>query len=255
MTKSVVLFEKSNVIPEIQVSNSFEVVPSEIIASEQVVLDNNLIRINETNSKITIDAVYEKTGEYYLVINNLDSKTDSKWEVESTNVREIVNFKSSNNPAYSNRHDFVINLGYKDNLNDTITIMFPDVGEYTFDSIEVLYLPVDQQVLGLQELKEKGIRSIDFDNNNIETNISLSTPSFMYMSIPFNIGWKAYDNGVETNIVKSNVGYMGIQLPSGNHHIELKYSTPLLKEGLIVSLLGLLGFMCLFVYMNNANKR
>ena len=47
-------------------------------------------------------------------------------------------------------------------------------------------------------------------------------------------------DGKETELIKTDVMYMGAVLEPGTHYIELRYQTPHLKEGAIVSLSAIL---------------
>ena len=61
----------------------------------------------------------------------------------------------------------------------------------------------------------------------------------MFISIPYNKGFKAYVNGKETPIYSANIAYMGISLNEGYNKVEFKYETPYLKSGFKISLLAL----------------
>ena len=51
--------------------------------------------------------------------------------------------------------------------------------------------------------------------------------------------WKAYVDGKETEILRANYAFMGLNLSEGHHEIVLKYHVPYLTEGIIVSLVSL----------------
>ena len=53
-------------------------------------------------------------------------------------------------------------------------------------------------------------------------------------------GWKAYDNGKQVKSEQVNGMFEGIYLNKGDHHITLKYETPGLKIGAVVSLFSLI---------------
>lgn len=58
---------------------------------------------------------------------------------------------------------------------------------------------------------------------------------YLFLSIPHDEGWRAYVDGNETEIVDIN-GLMAVPVKKGKNIIMLQYTTPLLKEGLFVSL-------------------
>ena len=70
---------------------------------------------------------------------------------------------------------------------------------------------------------------------------------YFVTSIPYDEGFKVYvDNKVvEKQIV--NKSFLGFKLSKGNHNIKIVYKSPLQKEGLILSFLGLVSFVSLSI--------
>ncbi len=63
--------------------------------------------------------------------------------------------------------------------------------------------------------------------------------NLLFFSVPYDEGFKAYINGEETEIEKVNIGFMAIRVKAGSdNEIEFKYTTPYLKEGVIISIAG-----------------
>lgn len=80
--------------------------------------------------------------------------------------------------------------------------------------------------------------------------IELEQPEIVFFSIPCNEGFTVKVNGVEQQPIKVNIAFMGILCNEGINHITAQYRTPLLHEGVIISVLALL-LMCSAVYINN----
>ncbi len=78
--------------------------------------------------------------------------------------------------------------------------------------------------------------------NQIVGNISLTSPQLMFFSIPYHRGWSAKVNGQRAELLKVNIGFMGLMLDPGEHHIELSYTPVFYYEGWCIFLLGLLIF-------------
>jgi uncharacterized membrane protein YfhO len=64
----------------------------------------------------------------------------------------------------------------------------------------------------------------------------------MVFSIPYSKGWSAYVNGKKTKLLRANTMFMALPLKAGFYNIELKYFTPGLKLGMILSIVGFLLF-------------
>ena len=77
------------------------------------------------------------------------------------------------------------------------------------------------------------------------------------MTIPYSSGWRAYIDGVETEILKADTMYMAVDVPEGTHQIEFYYCTPYLKKGAGLSGLGILSVIgiVIFRYRNGRKKQ
>lgn len=82
--------------------------------------------------------------------------------------------------------------------------------------------------------------------NGFKAKANVEKESLMFFSVPFDEGFTAYVNGNETKIENVFDGLCAIRVPAGECEIEFKYETVGLKEGLIITIGGLLMF---FIYM------
>jgi uncharacterized membrane protein YfhO len=82
-----------------------------------------------------------------------------------------------------------------------------------------------------------------FSQKYIAGEISLDVPQMIFFSIPIDRGWNAYVNGSPVPLIKANIGFMGLLLTPGTHHIELKYSVDHLPETATVSCLFFVGYV------------
>jgi uncharacterized membrane protein YfhO len=62
-------------------------------------------------------------------------------------------------------------------------------------------------------------------------------------SIPYSKGWTAFVNGKKTELLRANTMYMALPLKAGDYEIVLKYRTPGLTLGILISLLAVLLFI------------
>lgn len=74
-----------------------------------------------------------------------------------------------------------------------------------------------------------------FEDGNIKFNTKVDSEKTLFLSIPYNKGWKVIDNGKEIEIIKDNY-FILIPLEPGEHNIELQYTTPYIGLGIILSL-------------------
>lgn len=96
---------------------------------------------------------------------------------------------------------------------------------------------MEHYVDGVQERMENTMEHIKIDTNKIKGTIDLKEPKLLCLSIPYSTGWRAYIDGREAPLYQANIMHMALDVDSGKHSIQLEYHTPLLKEGIWISLL------------------
>lgn len=80
-----------------------------------------------------------------------------------------------------------------------------------------------------------------YDIHNIKIKATVSKPAIMVLSeIYYPSGWKAYVDGIETHIYKTNYVLRSIFLEPGSHTIEFKFAPASFKLGLWISLVTLI---------------
>jgi hypothetical protein len=94
-----------------------------------------------------------------------------------------------------------------------------------------------------EKLKETSAISFSRDANGFSATVSRTEETLVFFSVPYSEGFTATVNGETAEIVKANVGFMAVAVPEGVSEIRFNYTTPLLKEGVIVSLSSLIVFL------------
>ena len=87
--------------------------------------------------------------------------------------------------------------------------------------------------------------------NHISGTVTLTQKKLMFLSIPFDRGWSARVDGKKAELLKLNVGFMGLVLEPGSHTIELEFKPPYLVAGAGISLVSLLAFAGLLFRSRN----
>jgi len=95
--------------------------------------------------------------------------------------------------------------------------------------------------------------SFEFDSHSFTSHITLSKPSLVFFSVPYNKGWTAKVNGREVDVEKVSYGFMAVAVPAGDSVIEFEYRTRGLREGFFITLTGLAGLVC-YVYATRRSK-
>ena len=51
-------------------------------------------------------------------------------------------------------------------------------------------------------------------------------------------GWKAYVDGVGTDIIQTDIGMRAVEVPAGAHRVKMKYAPGSIRIGLALTCLG-----------------
>lgn len=152
----------------------------------------------------------------------------------------------------SGRKDFVINLGYWEEPNTSITVTFPKRGVYTIDALEVYNVPMDDYDIKIENLQMSTLQDVKFGIDCVSGELECEWPQLLCMAIPYSKGWKALVDGEETDVLLVNERYLGVAVAEGRHEIVFTYQMPYGKAGIALSLTGVMGLLLLAVLTEKA---
>ena len=92
------------------------------------------------------------------------------------------------------------------------------------------------------KLKASSLHLNYFANNGFEGGINARIKQLVFFSFPFDSGWKAQVNGKDAPILMVDGGLSAVLVEPGNNSISFRYFPPYVKEGLILTLLGLFAY-------------
>ena len=119
-----------------------------------------------------------------------------------------------------------------------------DMKSYVASDEEGLHLTDDKTLANdSKKLSETSAISFTRDTKGFSASVDRSKTSLVFFSVPYSKGFSATVNGEKAEIIKANVGFMAVVVPAGVSEIRFDYATPLLKEGIIVSLSALIIFI------------
>ena len=79
----------------------------------------------------------------------------------------------------------------------------------------------------------------EYNKDSLKATINVKEDNLLYTSIPYDKGMKVLVDGKEVEQIKIFDTLIGIELESGEHTIEFKYVPRGLKEGAVMSLIGI----------------
>ena len=105
-----------------------------------------------------------------------------------------------------------------------------------FNPREVVYLEkgINTKIEPIED--GASIKITEYKNEKISLEAKATGKNFLLLSEIYYPEWKAYVDGKEVEIIKSNYFMRGILLSEGNHKIEFKYESPKFETGKMASL-------------------
>jgi len=108
---------------------------------------------------------------------------------------------------------------------------------------------MDKQLFeqGYALLAAETLQLTKFTEKTVTGTITTSKGGLLYTSIPYSKYWRAYRNGIKSEIVLIDGCMMALPLSAGNHNIEFKYYNYDLTIGFIISLVSLVMFVMMLL--------
>lgn len=241
----------------------------EITETDGVRLESGRLSANRKGTILLMVEDVPEDCELYLYFRGiqlesiLDSSArfDSDYSVKITACRETKGLSSEKNTRISNsnyqwpvlRDDVAFNLGCGPSGESSIRITFDKSSEFTVEAIEVIAVPMSAYSEYAQALREYALEDAEVGADRVAGFIAVPETRILQFSVSYSSGWTAYLDGEKTEALRSDIMYMSVIVPEGEHQVELVYQTPGLRTGLMISAVTLviwLGFECF-----NAQRR
>ena len=89
------------------------------------------------------------------------------------------------------------------------------------------------------EKRERACESFETSKTGFTASVNMEEENLLFFSVPYDDGFTAYVDGIETGIVKVDFGLSAVVVPEGRHDIEFKYSLKTVIKKTIKKLLTL----------------
>ena len=99
--------------------------------------------------------------------------------------------------------------------------------------------------------------SFKTDSKGFTAAVTRESDSLVFFSVPYDDGWSATVNGVQTAVEKVNSGFMAVKVGVGDSVIRFRYETPGLITGIKISLISatiFLIYIIVFLILNRNKK-
>ncbi|MCR5063461.1 MAG: YfhO family protein [Treponema sp.] len=204
--------------------------------SPEINIDENtfFVKSNDGGCADIVFNSYSK-GEYYLVFDGLDYKNGKRttWNAGEISVSYLnsetnnsftksFQIREKNDQAYSDKHNFIYNIGYIDS-HDTEMIFrmsFYGAGEYSFKDMKIICQPVENIPDYVAALTQDEIK-YNYENGRMFVSCNLNADRILCVSAPFQKGSYALVDGIKQKCFCVNNFATGIIVPPGKHEITV----------------------------------
>lgn len=129
------------------------------------------------------------------------------------------------------QHRYLFEFG-ECKAGDEITITNDNESNISF---QVYRLNLDMVDKVYETLSQQTMVTEEFSDAYIKGSIEVTEAGRLIFSIPYESGWTVYVDGKETETLGFKEAFLSVYLEEGIHEIELKYMTPGLEMGAIIS--------------------
>ena len=213
--------------------------------SKYIVKDIKGITLKENNDGYIIKAqknnklVLETSEELKNKILLIDFKMNYNNKDAYIKVNGILNKLTDKDWKYHNKN---FNFEYSITNPKTLTIKFSK-GKFKLSDFNLKVYDYNDLVEFKESVSPFKINRDKTKGDKIYGTINNQKDGYFKLSIPYDKGFNIKVNGKEIAYQKVNKAFIGFPLEKGKYNIEITYNAPLLKEGLIISLLGLIIFI------------
>lgn len=225
--------------------------------------NNRRFNIKYSNSKIKFKIPSNTPmGEWLLYLD------DVKFNYKSANNRKInfnkndafkinaqidnrkVTFEQTSMASgafYQPRKNGVMNFGFLKKQPKYITLTFNKPGIYQFKTKLYVQKYNDKISKNINEIKENGLKNVELSYNGLTAMVKADKNQWIGSNIPYSKGWQATLNGKKLPIQRVNKNFVGFKVDDNESgKLKLKYVTPGLKIGIMISIISILimSYLC-----------
>lgn len=258
--------------------------------NQELTLDTSLLGVNEIDQFSDIEWQAEAESDFELPIKSLNNdvfllieglsfkpQTLRKATIEPSQLRstlgayrgqdftlgikykdyrtQIVQYDPTAQSEYDPQSDFLVNIGGSE-ISSNVKFTSSKSGTYHIKKLSVLSRDnTDFVKSGISNKVASGIKELQLTTNTVSGELTVSSDGVMRTSIPYSNGWQVFIDGEKVPSKRINFSFIGADITEGKHQITLKYQTPGLLKGALLSLLGVIGLLVMWWGQHLRKKR
>lgn len=207
------------------------------LSSEPITYDENK---DITYTRYTLIPETPVTGEVYITLSGIDVMKYSFGTVTIIINDDTENFLLGEFGGNTTADTFQW-FTYQDNYTFCCSTYDEPVEKVEvrvsceFEDMQLVVFPIESYEQQFEKLSEYTLQDTVLGNDEVTGRITVPDERILCLQLLYTDGWKAYDNGVPTEIIPVNGCMTGLRLSPGEHEIHLVYHVPGLAPGMAVS--------------------
>ena len=192
---------------------------------------------------------WEPNIQRYSLLNVLSVKyLLSKDSIQSKELKLIDQYNGIK--VYRNLNSLPLGVTYKHFITESKLQSFSDtLKDKTINSKLVIQ---DKDVKKLKSYFQdtsdsEKFKILKFRQSDILGSVHSNSKQILFFSIPYDKGWEISINNKKVDFYKVNVGFIGVPIEKGLNKINLKYTPPLFKLGMYISIFTFCGILLFYL--------
>ncbi|SEI69994.1 Uncharacterized membrane protein YfhO [Streptococcus sp. 45] len=198
----------------------------------------------QLNSHADYNLTVAPNTQLYISVPNITFSNENSQKVQITVNGKTAEYTTDN--AYT-----FFDLGYfEDSQTLHVTLSFPENNQVSFNQSNFYALDTTSYQKAMEIINRQKVK-VTTNKNTVTATYKADKASSLLFTIPYDKGWTATQNGQKITLSKAQDGFMKVDVKSGKGKVVLTYLPTGFKEGVMLSSVGLLLFIC----YNIARKR
>ena len=214
----------------------------EPISAHNILKNNKTFTVNvdkdskESFASMTYTVNIPANSQVYVSLPNINFSNDDQKVVEVSIGKEKRRFTTNNVFTF-------FNIGYfKEEQIVTIRFTFPDNSQVSFDKPEFYKVNTKHFQEAMDKIHSQNV-TVTTQNSQITVNYEAKQDSSLFLTLPYDKGWSATQDGQPISIHKAQEGFMKVDVKKGRGKVILKFFPNGLKEGILCFILGIIIFI------------
>jgi len=199
---------------------------------------------------------YQKAN---LLLEDFNHKAPTNYEVSvKTDVSPMTGLAINEVPSshmYGGKDTWLVNAGYAAEPASSVTITFNKPGSYSFNDLQIVTQTHRNLSMWMAERATSTLENAKLGCNRLTGSVDLNAPGTLLITTAKGRGWSAFVDGEPAELLTADTAFMGLDLTAGHHDIELRYFTPGLAEGFMLTGVGIVALVVLILVLRRRGSR